>query len=188
MPKASAMTTTGAIPRVPSGRSRTRRGRMTSRRPPVKIRQPEVEVTAMSTIPQTKSLHRFPEIWNQINPAGSEQGTISRMTKMEHLEWNPYAFRFSGNFGHAPLVVRKSRSRERPIGGFPGNKPLTPGNRIPSSPESSQQQQIKDRERELERIHRRSRELMLSPRLMDVSAVNSSRDSSVDRQSTLSNR
>ena len=43
------------------------------------------------------------------------------------------------------------------------------------------QEHIKERERELERIHRRSRELMLSPRLMDCSGGLSSRDSSVDR-------
>ena len=43
------------------------------------------------------------------------------------------------------------------------------------------QEHIKERERELERIHRRSRELMLSPRLMDCSGGISSRDSSVDR-------
>lgn len=62
---------------------------------------------------------------------------------------------------------RKSRSRERPI--VVNNRP-------------SLENALKDRERELERIHRRSRELMLSPRLMDCSGGLSSRDSSSDRK------
>ena len=86
-------------------------------------------------------------------------------------------FRFSHHFygaSGATSVVnnRKSRSRERPL-----QKQLQP--RIEDC--SVQQQFIKDRERELERIHRRSRELMLSPRLMDCSGGLSSRDSSMDR-------
>ena len=86
-------------------------------------------------------------------------------------------FRFSHHFygaSGATSVVnnRKSRSRERPL-----QKQLQP--RIEDC--SAQQQFIKDRERELERIHRRSRELMLSPRLMDCSGGLSSRDSSMDR-------
>ena len=63
---------------------------------------------------------------------------------------------------------RKSRSRERPI--------------VVNNRQSSIENALKDRERELERIHRRSRELMLSPRLMDCSGGLSSRDSSSDRK------
>ena len=63
---------------------------------------------------------------------------------------------------------RKSRSRERPV--------------ISAALLQQQENALKDRERELERIHRRSRELMLSPRLMDCSGGLSSRDSSSDRK------
>lgn len=64
---------------------------------------------------------------------------------------------------------RKSRSRERPA--------ISAAVLL-----QHQENALKDRERELERIHRRSRELMLSPRLMDCSGGLSSRDSSSDRK------
>ena len=100
--------------------------------------------------------------------------------------------RFSHHFyaasGATSVVNRKSRSRERPLqkqnnkieaAGTVVHGPSVHGPRIEDC--STQQQLIKDRERELERIHRRSRELMLSPRLMDCSGGLSCRDSSVDR-------
>ncbi len=71
---------------------------------------------------------------------------------------------------------RKSRSRERPRGGGVscGNppalsSPINPGPLNFSGP--SDPERIRERERELEKIHRRSRELMLSPRGGGVTAV-----------------
>ena len=71
---------------------------------------------------------------------------------------------------------RKSRSRERPRTELLSSIPIN--------------SDIRERERELERIHRRSRELMLSPRIADLQhqlqsppppLPNRSRDSSLDR-------
>lgn len=89
--------------------------------------------------------------------------------------------------GGAPVLVsRKSRSRERPFQKAlqnPTSRTYSEDSLMLSQQLETSQQQIKDRERELERIHRRSRELMLSPRLMDCSTgINSSsRESSSDR-------
>lgn len=80
-------------------------------------------------------------------------------------------FRYSSH-GYSRHHTRKSRSRERPrdstSAGSSGSTLGSPVN--PSSINFSgniDPERIRERERELEKIHRRSRELMLSPRIMD---------------------
>eukprot|EP00095_Tigriopus_kingsejongensis_P000014 snap_masked-scaffold342_size201858-processed-gene-1.3 protein:Tk00014 transcript:snap_masked-scaffold342_size201858-processed-gene-1.3-mRNA-1 annotation:"hypothetical protein D910_10177" len=85
-------------------------------------------------------------------------------------------------------VRRKSRSRERPRGEPPIGAPLgSPVNTASLTFSGSiDPERIRERERELEKIHRRSRELMLSPRILD-SVNGRSREGSMDRMARRAN-
>eukprot|EP00094_Tigriopus_californicus_P005385 TCALIF_05192-PA protein Name:"Similar to PPFIBP1 Liprin-beta-1 (Homo sapiens)" AED:0.11 eAED:0.09 QI:0/0.6/0.33/0.83/0.4/0.5/6/102/1020 len=84
---------------------------------------------------------------------------------------------------------RKSRSRERPRGepqGAPLGSPVNTASL--SFTGSIDPERIRERERELEKIHRRSRELMLSPRILDsVNTTIRSREGSTDRMTRKTN-
>lgn len=84
---------------------------------------------------------------------------------------------------------RKSRSRERPRGepqGAPLGSPVNTASL--SFTGSIDPERIRERERELEKIHRRSRELMLSPRILDsVNSTIRSREGSADRMTRKTN-